>query len=129
MVASGVIADKFASQQQLIESKLPADGVAEDSAKLEGKTTAQLPLLGVGQSWLEPARAMGTVYQNTTGKPIMIGLRLTSTTATLEVSSNNSSWIVVGYGSQTSYLSVYAVVPNNHYYRATGGGTSWVELR
>lgn len=86
--------------------------------------------IGIEQTWqdVKSARALGTSYQNTTGKPIMVAIRSDSTTPA-EVSADNSTWIPVGaffYGS-----SVSTIVPDGHYYRFMGPGVinSWAELR
>jgi len=89
--------------------------------------------IGIGQTWQNVAgsRVVDTSYQNTTGKPIMIVITITGTSDRVEVSNDNSTWIVLV--SRNDTLSP-AIIPNNYYYRVKSGGTaaivdSWVELR
>lgn len=93
------------------------------------------PPIGVGQSWSNPARSIGVSYQNTTGRPIMVSVAATiSAERYLQVSANNSTWISIGtlggHGGVNDSGASQAIVPANHYYRATGGTLNvWAELR
>ena len=93
------------------------------------------PPIGVGQTWQNPSRVVGTSYQNTTGRPIMVSVATTiSGERYLQVSTNNSSWVSVGtlggHGGINDSGASQAIVPNGHYYRATGGTLNvWAELR
>lgn len=93
------------------------------------------PPIGVGQTWQNPARSIGVSYQNTTGRPIMVSVAATiSAERYLQVSANNSTWINIGtlggHGGINDSGASQAIVPNNHYYRATGGTLNvWAELR
>ena len=93
------------------------------------------PPIGVGQTWQSPSRSVGTSYQNTTGRPIMVAVATTiSGERYLQVSANNSSWVSVGtlggHGGINDSGASQAIVPNGHYYRATGGTLHlWSELR
>jgi hypothetical protein len=84
--------------------------------------------IGVSQTWqdMSGSRAVSTVYQNTTGKPIMVNVD-TNADVTLQLSADNSTYISVG----TTLNGVSAVVPNNHYYKVNGSTTVgyWAELR
>lgn len=98
--------------------------------------------LGVGQTWQNVlgSRSLGTSYQNTTGKPIMVNV-MTSVGGSvddgvrLELSTNNSTWVTVGMrGDDNSRDTFSAIVPKQHYYRArqvSGSVTihGWAELR
>lgn len=99
------------------------------------------PALGVGQSWWDQVRSIGTSYQNTTGRPIMVTghVRINSGDPALlfQVSANGSVWSTL-YGTSNSSLSgeFSAVIPAGHYYRVarssgSGFGTiyCWSELR
>ena len=92
--------------------------------------------VGVGQSWqdVSGSRAVGTDYQNTTGKPIMIIVEKRGGGGFLELSSNGSTWLqVVGFPSAVGSYEEYAIsfiVPDDHYYRISAGGYErWHELR
>ena len=100
-----------------------------------GSATVSSTGIGDGQSWQYPSRSMGTTYQNTTGKPIAVALRVgsNSTAMLFEVSSNNSTWFTLS-SSQfiASGRTTFGIVPHNHYYRITQtSGTlyTWAELR
>ncbi|ODT22211.1 MAG: hypothetical protein ABS35_15270 [Kaistia sp. SCN 65-12] len=87
--------------------------------------------LGWGQTWQDVAasRAVNTSYQNTTGRPIQIAV-VSSVDHTVEVSSNNSTWIIAGRGQNTIATPSQIVVPNNWYYRIAGSSRlHWAELR
>jgi hypothetical protein len=106
-------------------------------AKVKAAIDALVPQgIGVGQTWQDFAssgRAVGTSYQNTTGKPIFVSIAggWNGVDATpFEVSNNGSTWININniHSGGTSYGS--AVIPNGGYYRWNGGTiTSWAELR
>lgn len=90
--------------------------------------------LGVGQTWQDVSASRSgssTSYQNTTGKPIMVSVRLSSSGAhTVEVSSDGSTWVSLGASDNDAGLPYQFIVPNNHYYRITGSTfLNWVELR
>ena len=93
--------------------------------------------IGVGQSWqnVTSSRNLGTSYQNTTGKPIMVAIiDAYSSNNNIEVSSNGSSWVVVGQlgSSGVNRTCSEFIVPNGHYYRVNGGSGAadyWSELR
>lgn len=90
---------------------------------------------GIGQSWVAPSRSTNTIYQNTTGRPIMVNVEAYN--CVYQVSTTGSGgWVWVGRshtntdGQQTQSF----VVPNGHYYRAVlQGGIeaihNWSELR
>ena len=90
--------------------------------------------LGVGQTWQAVTRTAGTVYQNTTGRPIMVavsgGGNYTqafvgeANPPTLRIAYNNSA----GSGQYEQY-HVSFVVPAGHYYKLGGGLSEIRELR
>lgn len=85
--------------------------------------------LGYGQSWQAVTRSSGVSYQNTTGKPIQVAIGANNTAVTFEVSTDGSSWVTIG-STGTNVPSIFqCVIPNGHYYRATGGVSTTVELR
>ncbi len=103
------------------------------------------PSLGVGQTWQNvlASRSAGTVYQNTSGKPIIVAPQGWARYSYCEgqVSADNSNWFTPPrpekvVNSDTTYYFAYPmfVVPPGHYYRLTQGnnflGTqAWLELR
>lgn len=88
--------------------------------------------IGVNQTWqdVSASRSANTSYQNTTGKPIQVVVE-GSSSGLLQVSSDNATWItIVGLGAPGSFATAGSpIVPNNHYYRTTGGFANWTELR
>lgn len=95
--------------------------------------------LGVGQSYTDfvatGGRALNTVYQNLTGKPIFVFVSGASSTATAYVDSSSNPTTVAAVapaGGGAIFASMSFIVPNNFYYKVTGGfGTiyAWSELR
>lgn len=84
---------------------------------------------GAGQRWynMTSQRSRDVVYQNTTGRPIMVHVRGGSA-GTFSVSQDNSSWVDVGE-KESYYRTAYGIVPAGHYYRCTGTIVNWAELR
>lgn len=96
------------------------------------RAAAEAVAIGYGQQWqgVLGSRSIGTVYENTTGKPIMVSIL--SDSGTCEVSPNGSSnWIKVGepVGDSRQYQSF--IVPSGHSYRCRGASNllGWAELR
>jgi len=88
--------------------------------------------IGVGQSWSNPSRSVGTSYQNTTAIPIMVTVtgRGGNDDGLFQVSSDNSTWVIVGVINNFYTTSCTAIVPNNHYYKLTNVDfVTWAELR
>jgi hypothetical protein len=110
-----------------------------------GKVTrdADVPALaqavGVGQTWQNvlASRSIGTSYRNETGKPIAVAVQCSggSTAYTIQVSTDNSTWIDVSRSIQDGSeqrLTGFAIVPDDHYYRIAAGSNApntWAELR
>jgi len=92
--------------------------------------------IGVGQTWqdVSGSRAFGgAVYQNTTGRPIMVSCGAPDNSE-FQVSIDNVTWLQLGAtdtdqdnGSQPGGF----IIPDLYYYRETASGTVslWVELR
>lgn len=89
--------------------------------------------IGVGQSWASVTRTTDVSYQNTTGRPIQISATLATygvpdgedtiyVPSTLEVSSDNSTWVEVCRSSAGvgGLSTVNTIVPDDHYYRFSG---------
>ena len=91
--------------------------------------------VGVGQTWqsVSGSRSAQTSYQNTTGRPIMFYVQLGNQNGntTVQVSSNNSTWIEVGSSSNNAGTTHTVIVPDDYYYRVSGTASlnAWSELR
>ena len=96
--------------------------------------------IGVDQTWqdLTTSRALNTTYQNTTGRPISIGVSATvsnSSTMSLLVSPNadmSSSVTVSRTYDVNGPVTVSGIIPKNIYYKVTVTAASslyWAELR
>lgn len=97
--------------------------------------------LGVGQTWQDvlSSRAVATIYQNNTGRPIsvqVLGGPSGGGSTHFEVSTDNfSSFVTVGGAKDhDGHSQIGGIVPSSHYYRLRiiSGGFSlqrWAELR
>ena len=114
-------------------------------------TVSGVATVGEGQTWTDvtSSRALTTVYQNTTGSPIMINVFFYSPFSQrgqiLVSASSGSGYIVVGDAAGGDYYSgtaftpsnttLSAIIPNNIYYKVQAfSGHSmtlvgWTELR
>jgi hypothetical protein len=107
-------------------------------AQVASSVASNIPdTLGVGQTWqdMSASRAINTSYQNTTGRPIMVSVCTRSSVRyNFEVSTNNTTFVsvgaVAGFGNLGDEKSAQVIVPDDHYYRVTGGSLiMWAELR
>ena len=132
---TGIIGDQSGSTWQT------GTGTTESlvsPAKVKASVIAntQAPI-GVGQTWqdMSASRAVGTSYRNTTGRPIMVSICTGSTIRyNFQVSTDNSASVTVGalagFGNIGDEKSSQIMVPDTHYYKATGGLLKiWAELR
>jgi len=92
--------------------------------------------LGVGQLWwnMTASRASGTLYQNTSGRPIAVSIRSGSTNVNtfLDVGQTPETMNTVSeYGSSPNHRisTCTAIVPNGNFYRHNGPFSVWMELR
>lgn len=92
--------------------------------------------IGISQTWqdVSGSRLAQTSYQNTTGKPIMVAIKVnagSSGSLTFQVSDNGSSWLSVGSFVGSGRQENYVIVPPNWYYRSDSNGSieRWMELR
>jgi hypothetical protein len=86
------------------------------------------------QNVVTASRAIGTVYQNTTGKTIFVVVTLVSTSGwqyAYTDASNPPTTIVAGVSyNSTAFTLAFMVLPNNYYKIGTSGSASlnyWVE--
>jgi hypothetical protein len=96
--------------------------------------------IGIGQTWqnVKASRTSFTIYQNTTGKPIMVQISA-EPSIVVDVGTTSDSLMSIIFGSSVSQASF--IVPDGYYYRAyqykaaSGGNSSaltiyaWSELR
>lgn len=91
--------------------------------------------LGVGQTWqdVKASRAVTSSFQNLSGKPIQVSVLYIDGNSSLQVSTNNSTWVIAANSASSSQQGPLSIiVPNNQYYKlvASGGSIStWAELR
>ena len=101
-------------------------GVVDESLGFTPSNPKKDVGVGADQTWTSVSRALDTSYQNTTGKPIKVSARQTSSDLRLEVSTDNSTWLVISRINQTLGASgtVSEIIPNNHYYRYVSDTTN-----
>ena len=115
-----------------------ADGTASNVVVTPAGVEAhmQANALGWGQTYLQydsTARATGTIYQNTTGRPILVSLWGSS--GTFELSSTGTTpWLAIaGLSSNAAGSQFSVIVLPGWYYRVTGSfnrfSPGWVEIR
>lgn len=97
--------------------------------------------LGVGQTWqnVTGSRALGTTYTNSTGRPIMIMVFVTSAASYgfIQCSFNGAATTTVGgtgwIGSASNFQGgVTLIIPAGQTYNVTvtsGSLSNWMELR
>lgn len=114
------------------------DATAMTPLRTAQAITARAPAIGVGQTWQNvlASRVQDTAYQNTTGKPIQvaIGADAQDGPRSFQVSSNGSTWVLVGRFAENTGLrenNVFAIIPPGWYYKVVGPAsiTHWAELR
>ena len=91
-------------------------------------TIAQSTDLGVGQTWQNVSRSLGSTYTNNTGRPIQISIFASGS------SGSALALIIDGLAllrtNQSATIHVTAVIPNGSSYTMTGAILSnWSELR
>lgn len=86
--------------------------------------------IGIGQTLQNVTRTVGTVYQNTTPKPIVTYGRLgVNVSARARMSVDNSTWIDAMSGGSAEAIGFAMVVPPLWYYGTTVSGAITQELR
>jgi hypothetical protein len=92
--------------------------------------------IGVNQTWQSPARAVGTTYTNSSGKPITVAITVTCTDAsTVQGLIINGATVYAGsVNVATGATGFSLIVPDGAtYVTTTNAGTlalvSWAELR
>jgi hypothetical protein len=105
---------------------------------ITGTSTAFNAGIGVNQTWSSPTRVVATVYQNTTGKPILVQAWATGDRVATQLIAGATSTptLTISYfrqdtGTNSITNTVSGIIPNNWYYKvtiSTGSLTAWVEL-
>ena len=120
-------------------AQLPLNNTLTSTSTTTALTAAQGKVLaerdfGVNQSWQNMTlyRALGTVYTNTTGRPITVNIILND-------KNDSSAVLVVVDGINIGYLSnssqygqaktLSFIVPNDSTYKVILGFDGWLELR
>ena len=120
-------------------AQLPLNNTLTSTSTTTALTAAQGKVLaerdfGVNQSWKDMTlyRALGTVYTNTTGRPITVNI-------ILHARNDSSGVLVVVDGITIGYLSnssqygqaktLSFIVPNDSTYKVILAFDGWVELR
>ena len=102
-----------------------------------GLALAAIGSLGVGQTWqdMTASRALGTIYTNTSGKPIVVTVSASVTTVNnlIQIMSNGVPAGISTQANQTSQIqAATATIPNGANYQVPSTGLSlvkWTELR
>lgn len=105
-----------------------------------GNALDSMGSIGYGQTWqnftIGTQRVVGTVYYNTTGKPIQVALQLNQNADAavyLTLRINGTIDISGGYGrsgaGDNGYDNAVAIIPPGSSYQALGNVQSWYELR
>ena len=103
-----------------------------------GQALAAMSSLGYGQTWQDVtgSRVSGTTYYNTTGKPIMVILRLNQNTdaaVSIFLTINGIQVSGGGYGrsgfGDNGYDNCTGIVPPGGTYSGAGTVQGWFELR
>lgn len=120
------------SGERALASQAQAEAGTDNTTLMTPLRTEQhmtVHALGYSQTWQAVSRTSGVSYQNTTGKPIQVSIGANNTAVTFQVSTDNSSWVTLGTTGTNVPSIFFAVIPNGHYYRATGGVSTTAELR
>ena len=108
-----------------------ACGDLTSSGTVTGTSFSGAAGIGVGQTWQAVSRAKGTVYTNSTGKPIMVFITMQNTsnsTSTIQIDGGVTRGQFNNYGS---YGGGTFIVPNGATYSYNGPPNlnQWSELR
>lgn len=95
-------------------------------------SSADSGLVGIGnsQTWQAVTRTNATVYQNTTGRPIMFSQSAQNSSSTspitVEMSPDNVTFIQTNLAMAGTFewTGVCTIVPVSYYYRTTAVGTT-----
>lgn len=128
--------ENFVEAEEFIGQSLRQTSDATTARGILG-AASQIAAFGQDQVWrsftVGTQRAVGTSYQNTTGRPIFVSIVGDgSAAADVQVSNDATTWINVGRflaGSDIETVS-FPIQSGGFYRVASGGGvTSWAEFR
>ena len=107
-----------------------ASGVVATS-QFSGLFASSEQQIGVGQTWqnVYSSRSSNVIYQNTTGRPIVVSCSTSALVSSLRVSANGS---VYTDAATRGNSSKEAIVPHGHYYFLYNDNNNighWTELR
>lgn len=131
-------ANRTISLDLLDEDDFVTDSATQPPSQQSAGFYARAQAIGVGQTWqnVTGSRAAAVVYQNLTGKPIMVSIVTSNTTGfqTAQVSVDSATWITVGHTASVASESISFIVPDDWYYKINqSAGTTiilnWAELR
>lgn len=120
------------------EDDMASDSATKVPSQQSVKAYVDNQAFGVGQTWqdVSGSRAVGTSYQNTTGKAIQVSVTAVGGSSEyLQASSDGSTWVDVAICLKSAGSSLLttaqAIIPPGHYYRYDGTNTiqRWAELR
>jgi len=120
-----------------LNNTLTSDSTTQAATAAQAKALND-KIFGVGQTWqnLTSSRVNGTIYTNTTGRPIQVNIKITGSTDRYSEAELSSNGVLIaatdpGNSSYTGMLS--AIIPSGSTYLLTlGTGTTftlWSELR
>ena len=119
-----------------IQEPTTASNFTQTLPASDGTVSLTSDVIGVGQTWQSPSRAIGTTYTNSTGKPIMVAITASCTNGfTVQGLIINGATVYAGSVNVATAASGFSIiVPNGAtYVTTTNGGTlslvSWAELR
>ena len=144
-VRADAILDAAGGNTATINGITPAIATSAEAETGTNNTKLMTPLrsaqaigvraIGINQSWnnVSASRAPGTVYTNTTGRPIMVNITFnpTGSTASVSVASIQvgATTTVSGY---SNYQTISFIVPAGSTYQTSniaGSINYWAELR
>jgi len=97
--------------------------------KLADAIDARDQQIGVGQTWQTPARVAGTIYENDTGRPILVAITWQTAAANFDVAPPVGAFLTIGQNTGGGTIGSF-IVPAGWRYRATNSaGSLWAELR
>ena len=122
------------------EDDMASNSATRPPSQQSVKTYVDEGALGRGQLWrdMTPERALSTIYQNTSGRPIQVSVTARNTAGggsiSFLASDDNSTWVTAGYSTVNGTMNFNHIIPAGHYYRVlpSGGSPSieyWAELR
>lgn len=133
-VATGLIGDQTNATWQAGTSTLDSL-VSPAQIKLAVESLAPDDSIGVGQLWSSKTseRIADTIYQNTTGKAIMLSVQGIGNDSAIYSASGTPPNLRIAYNNapltgayEQNHMSV--IIPDNHYYKITGGFNEVREL-